>query len=203
MGGLGCSRDALDCLGKIVDRIGGVAGMVFDRATGEAGGVRREDRLACTLRAVALAFLQIRRDRQLRRPGDFATMMDHFLEADAAVGQPAREGEAGAGGGQSPEAEGGEKLGGADVPWVGNDEGARRLVKLPKHPALIDRTLVHEPPLSLQCHSDSIPRRRSFPSRLRRRPHWIGMRPARARMSSNRMPPAAASPSRSARGSPQ
>ena len=117
-------RDALDGLGEIVDRVARVAGMVLDRAAGQPGRLGGEDGLGGTFRAVALALLQIGRDRQIGRRDDVAAMVDHLLEADTAIGQAAREGIAGAGRGERLEADRGEQLGGADVPGIGNDEGA-------------------------------------------------------------------------------
>ena len=130
-------RHALDGEVEIVDRVVGIAGMILDRAAGEPGGLGGEDRLGGAFGAVALALLEIGRDRQVGRRRHFAAVMDHRLEADRAVGQAAREGKAGAGGGERLEAQRGQQLGGADIPRVGDDEGAARLMQRAKCLALV------------------------------------------------------------------
>ncbi|CDX26362.1 hypothetical protein MPLB_780026 [Mesorhizobium sp. ORS 3324] len=115
--------DAFDRMREIIDRIVGVAGMVLDRAAGKAGGLGCEDGFGGLLGAVALAAFEICRDRKIGRCRHLAAMVDHRLERHGTVWQAAREGKAGAGRGQRLEAEGGQKLGRADIPGIGHDEG--------------------------------------------------------------------------------
>lgn len=107
---------------EIVDRLVGVACVVLDRASGKAGGLGREDSLRRPLGAVALAALEVGRNRQVGRRGHLAAMVDHGVECHRPVRQSAGKGKAGAGGGQRLEAKGGQQLGRADIPGVGYHE---------------------------------------------------------------------------------
>ena len=86
-GRLDRSRDALDGMGKIVDRPAVVSGEILDRAAGEARSFGREDGFGSTCRAVAFALFEIGGHRHADRGRHVLAMGDHRLEADRAVGE--------------------------------------------------------------------------------------------------------------------
>ena len=114
---------------EIVDRRALVAARVLDRAAdharlgGEADGLRGLARIA------RVAILQVRAHRQLGRAGDHGAVIEDLAKTYPSVALPEGTRDAEAGRRQGFEAERGEKLRGAGVPGIRNDESAGALVK--------------------------------------------------------------------------
>src|SRR3546814_6614519 len=131
-GGLRCRCDALDrkCEGE--NRVVASVLVSLDRAARQTGFGSSAYRLRCALRRIAEAFLQVGRDGKLRGLDDCAAVREHIVTRNAAVGRAERVGESRAGGRQGLEAERREQARRADIPGIGNDEGAGRVVKSAK-----------------------------------------------------------------------
>src|SRR5690606_8644995 len=130
------------------------------------GRLRREYCLGRAVGTVALAMLQIGRDWQRCGGNDLAAMVYPLLERNPTIGQAAGEGVAGAGRCQCLETQRGEQLRRADIPGVGNDEGAFSLVKCAKdgtdvsHVPSPDFLFTHdEAPAAWRCQGEALVRR--------------------------------------------
>ena len=80
--------DPFDRQLEVVDRLFRIAGVILDRAAGQSGGLGGEDRLGRAVGAVALAALEIGRNRQVGRRDHFAAMLDHVSKPMLPSGRP-------------------------------------------------------------------------------------------------------------------
>src|SRR5438445_2788196 len=126
LGGFGRGLDSLDGELEVVDGSAGVAGRVFDGTAGKADGGCEADGFGAGFGRWAEAVLQIGRDRKVGGFDDlFGVGKNSVARAVCRrVLLPDGERVARAGGGEGFEAEGGEALCGAGVPWIGADEGS-------------------------------------------------------------------------------
>ena len=123
--------DAVDGEGELVDRVGGVAGRVLDRAADQAAPGRQADRLGAGLGRAAEAVLEVGGNGQVGGADDGLGVGQDRVAAERGrrVAQADRESEAGAGGGEGGEAESRQDAGRAGIPGVGHDEGAWAFVE--------------------------------------------------------------------------
>ena len=123
--------DALDREVALVKRLGGIAGGILDRQSGDAGLDRARDIGADLLRLVREAALEIGVDGQIDRGADRGEMIADLIERDAIVSLADRPGKTRAGRGERLEAEMLQRLGAADVERIGQHEtsGSMHLVE--------------------------------------------------------------------------
>jgi hypothetical protein len=133
-----CRRDSLDGEVEGIDRIVEVSGRVLNGAAGQPDARRLLDDVGAGLRLSGEAVLEIGAHRQRGGLDDGARVRQSLLTGDRAftVGTAQRKRQAAAGRGQGFEAETGQELGGARIPGVGDDKGARPLVERPERRSL-------------------------------------------------------------------
>ncbi len=129
--------DALQGKKRVVDRRFGASGVIFDRASRQPHGGGGADGFGNRLGAVAEAVFEIGRDGQRRCPDDESAMGQHVRPGGTAIAHAAREGHAGAGGGERRKARAGEDAGRADVPWIRQNECARPFMQGPETGGLV------------------------------------------------------------------
>jgi len=121
-----------NAFGGVSDGVGRGVGRlrdVFDGAAGEARGCGKANGFRGAFRIVGVTIFQIGADGQIGGRGDGGGVSEHGVAAHGAVGLGDGESVSGAGGGQRFEAENFENAGRADVPGVGDEEGAVALVQ--------------------------------------------------------------------------
>ena len=145
-----CGRDPLDRQAEVEDRIVALAGIVLDRAAGEADLGRGPDRLGDTVRAVAEPLLEVGRDRKGGRRDNGAAMASVSSLDTRPSGTP-RENAIRHSWSRGHESPCRRESGGADVPRIGNDEAAGLLMKRTER-----RTLTTHPIGSLGSVNSSV-----------------------------------------------
>jgi hypothetical protein len=95
----------------------------------ECSAASRIDRFRYDFRRVAKPLLQVRGDGQIRRIDNQTRVRQSLIPRQAVISSTNGSGGGSARRGQCLEAKAGEKLGGADIPWIRNDEGAWAVVK--------------------------------------------------------------------------
>ena len=131
LGGLCRGLDAFDGELEVVDGGVSVARCVFDGAAGEANRGCEADGFGAGFRGWAEAVLQVGRDGEVGGLDDLFRILKDSVAGEVCGGVllPDGEGVAGACGGEGLEAEGGEDLRGAGVPWIGDDKGSGAFVQ--------------------------------------------------------------------------
>ncbi len=113
---------------QIVERLRRIAGGVLDRETRDPGGDAEADVFRDGIRLMRVAGFEVGVDGKVGNGCDDAgDVLEGSVAGDGpfGIGQALGKGEAGAGGGEGFEAKRAKKAGGANVPWVGDDEETR------------------------------------------------------------------------------
>ena len=117
--------NSLNCQREIEQRVGAIAGGIFDRESGEAGGRRTCDVGGDGSRRDPKAAFEVGADRHVHALDDRSDMREGLIQRDPIVRAPERPGESRAGSGKGREPEPCERARTADIPWVRDHEATR------------------------------------------------------------------------------